>query len=342
MSRPSRRSAVSGLAETLDRLITLELPQNWGRSPASRPASRGVTPDGVGQLYGAARRRLGWPLADGAAAAFLSRTRPGDRLIFTTGLVAPGIPRGETDGPAGAVALARAMILGRRVAVFLVTEAEAVPVLEGAADALAASERDRGRWQKHLKVLAFPSDPESALDGAHRLWKDLRPAALVSVEKLGPNARGIIHNMAGQNVTASQARSDVFFPLAEGARTLTVGIGDRGNEIGLGGLLPRPGRCACPCGGSFACVVRAEIPVVATSSNWGAYAVTAALATRLKDRRLLHRPGSEARMLRRMVRAGAVDGITRRRAPTVDGLDLALQTALVGMLGALVGPGRRG
>jgi len=340
MSRPSRRSAVSGLAESLDRLITLELPQNGTRLPASRPASRGVTPDGVGELYGTARRRLGGPLADAAASAFLHRTRPGDRLVITTGLVAPGIPRGETDGPAGAVALARAMILGRRVAVVLVTEAEAVPVLEGAAEALAASEGDRAPWRKHLRVLAFPSDPESAFDRARHLWRELQPAALVSVEKLGPNARGIIHNMAGQDVTATQARSDLFFPLAEGTRTLTVGIGDRGNEIGLGGLLPRPGRCACPCGGSFACVVQAEIPVVASSSNWGAYGVTAALAARLKDRRLLHRPGSEARMLRRMVRAGAVDGITRRRAPTVDGLDLALQTALVGMLGALVGPDR--
>jgi hypothetical protein len=175
---------------------------------------------------------------------------------------------------------------------------------------------------------------------ARRLWSDLRPAALVSVEKLAPNARGIIHSMVGQDVTATQARSDLLFPLAEGARTLTVGIGDRGNEIGLGGLLPRPGRCACPCRGKFAWVLRAQIPVVASSSNWGAYGVTAALSARLKDRRLLHRPGSEVRMLRRMVRAGAVDGITRRRAPTVDGLGLTLQAALVGTLGALVDPGR--
>jgi len=337
MSRPSSRSAVSGLAESLDRLITLELPKNGRRLAASRPVPRGVTPDGVGELYGTARRRLGRPLADAAAAAFLHRTRPGDRLVVTTGLVAPGIPRGETDGPAGAVALARAMILGRRVAVALITEAEAGPVLEGAVEALAASEGDGAQWRKQLRVLAFPSDLEAASDRARHLWRDLRPAALVSVEKLGPNARGVIHNMAGQDVTATQARSDLFFPLAERTRALTIGIGDRGNEIGLGGLLSRPGRCACPCGGSFACVVRAEVPVVASSSNWGAYGVAAALAARLQDRRLLHRAGSEARMLRRMVRAGAVDGITRRRAPTVDGRNLALQTALVGILGALVG-----
>ncbi|MGE5850431.1 MAG: glutamate cyclase domain-containing protein [Candidatus Methylomirabilota bacterium] len=337
MSRPSSRPAMSGLAETLDRLITLELPKNGRRLLASHVASRGVTPDGVGELYRTARRRFGAPLADGAAAAFLHRTRPGDRLVITTGLVAPGIPRGETDGPAGAVALARAMILGRRVSVVLITEAEAGPVLEGAVEALAASEGDGALWRKQLRVLTFPSDLEVASDRARHLWRELQPAALVSVEKLGPNAQGIIHNMAGQDVTTTQARSDLFFPLAKRTRALTIGIGDRGNEIGLGGLLPKPGRCACPCGGSFACIVRAEIPVVASSSNWGAYGVTAALAARLKDRRLLHRPGSEARMLRRMVRAGAVDGITRRRAPTVDGCDLALQTALVGMLGALVG-----
>ncbi|HEU5393893.1 MAG TPA: hypothetical protein VFV36_03745, partial [Candidatus Methylomirabilis sp.] len=81
---------MSGLAETLDRLITLELPKNGRRLLASHVASRGVTPDGVGELYRTARRRFGAPLADGAAAAFLHRTRPGDRLVITTGLVAPG------------------------------------------------------------------------------------------------------------------------------------------------------------------------------------------------------------------------------------------------------------
>jgi hypothetical protein len=41
-------------------------------------------------------------------------------------------------------------------------------------------------------------------------------------------------------------------------------------------------------------------------------------------------------MLRQMVRAGAVDGVTRERVPTVDGGPLTLQTALVGMLHALL------
>lgn len=324
--------AASGLAELLDRLITLEPPRN-GVGPGA------VSPSDLDRLYRAARHQVRRPLADGAADLLLRRVRAGDRLLLTTGLVAPGIPRGETDGPAGAVALARAMILGRAIRVVLVTEASAVPVLEGAADALAASEGDRARWRADLTVLAFPSDPQAATVEARRLWRALQPSALVSVEKLGPNAKGVIHNMLGQDVTATQARTDRLFPLAQRARVLTVGIGDRGNEIGLGGLLPRAGRCACPCGGSVACVIRAEVPVVAFSSNWGAYGVAAAIAVRLGHPGLLHQARSEAHILRRMVRAGAVDGITRRRAPTVDAGGLPLQMAIVGLLGALVTPG---
>lgn len=341
MSLVDRVPVPSTLAEVLDRLITLEPPVNgaWPRPSASSRTPRGAGESGtpaLGRLYRAARRQAGRPLAEWAAGAILRRTHPGDCLLLTTGLIAPGIPRGETDGPAGAVALARAAILGCRVRIVLLTEAEAIPVLEATADALAASEGDGAGWRRGLEIMPFPSDIQSATISARHLWRSLAPAALVSVEKLGPNARGVIHNMRGQDVTATQARTDRFFPLARREGALTIGIGDRGNEIGLGGLVPERWRCACPCGGGAACVVRAEVPVVAFTSNWGAYAVAAALGAHLRDPRLLHRPRSEARMLRRMVRAGAVDGTTCQPTPTVDGGGLALQTAVVGLLGALV------
>jgi hypothetical protein len=81
--------------------------------------------------------------------------------------------------------------------------------------------------------------------------------------------------------------------------------------------------------------------VVAFASNWGAHAVTAALAAYLGRPGLLHRPQSEARMLRRIVRAGAVDGATRKRVPTVDGTALTVQAALLALLRALVASAAR-
>jgi hypothetical protein len=324
---------MAGFAESLDLLIRLTPPLSWERAAVPRPAGPSLSFEA---LYRAARRAGGGPLADGAARALLARLRPGSRVLLTTGLVTPHIPCGETDGPPGTLALARALILGLGVAVSVLTESRVLPILAEGAEALATSEGDGTAWRPRLRLRAFPSDPAKAAVAVRRLFADGLPAAVISIEKLGPNGRGVVHTMRGENVTAHQARADLLFPPAHRQGVLTIGVGDRGNEIGMGGLLTRTARCACPCRGGIACVVRARKPVVAFTSNWGAHAVTAALAAYLGRPGLLHRPQSEARMLRRIVRAGAVDGATRERVPTVDGTGLTVHTALLALLRALV------
>jgi hypothetical protein len=324
---------MTSLAEALDTLLRLKPPVSWERRGAPRLSSPRFS---IERLYRAARRKVGGPLADAAARALLAHVAPGSRVILTTGLVTPHIPCGETDGPSGTLALARALILGLKATAMVLTERQVIPVLEEGAAVLAAVERDRTAWQRRLKIRPFPSDPHDAGVASRRLMSGDPPVALISVEKLGPNGHGVVHTMRGEDVTRHQARTDILFSLAARRRILTVGIGDRGNEVGMGGLLARPAPCACPCRGSIACTVDARYPVAAFTSNWGAYALTAALAGHLGRAGLLPRPQSEARMLRRMVRAGAMDGATRQRVPTVDGTGLAVQIAFLGMLHALL------
>ncbi len=321
------------LAESLDLLLRLTPPLPWEGPGAPRPSGPSLSLD---RLYRAARRAVGTPLADTAARALLACVGSGRTVVLTTGLVTPHIPCGETDGPPGALALARALILGLKARAVILTEPRVVPVLERGAAALAASEGDGSEWQARLSVRPFPSDPGRAAEASRRGIADRPPAAVISHEKLGPNGHGVIHTMRGEDVTRYQARTDLLFALAARRGIPTVGIGDRGNEIGMGGLLRRPARCACPCRGSIACDVPARYPVAAFASNWGAHAVAAALAAHIGRPRLLPRPESEARMLRAMVRAGAVDGATRQQVPTVDGTGLALQVTLLRMLRALV------
>ena len=108
---------------------------------------------------------------------------------------------------------------------------------------------------------------------------------------------------------------------------MTIGVGDGGNEVGMGNVLRRIAR-----GGArarrIASVVTVSHLVVAGTSNWGAYGVVAELS-RLDGSDLLHSAEEERRMVAACVQAGAVDGITRRREPTVDGLPWE---AHVGML----------
>jgi hypothetical protein len=83
--------------------------------------------------------------------------------------------------------------------------------------------------------------------------------------------------------------------------------------------------------------VRVDHLVVAGVSNWGAYGIVAHLGARA-GRPLLHTPDEERRMVEACVAAGACDGVTRKREPTVDGLPLEAHAALVTLLSVAAGP----
>jgi hypothetical protein len=311
-------------ARTLDRLVA-----PGGPADPSRRLAAAIRPPRGGLCAVAAR-------------ALADRLFRGGRVWIVTGLVVPGaIPRGETDGPPGAAVLARALALGLGARVLLLGEAPVCPVVSAALDALAAADRSGPAWRRACRTAALPRRPRAAA-----LWIGRRfrrpPQAVIAVEKLGPNPQGVVHTAGGQDVTAAQACTAMVFAAARGRGALRVGVGDRGNEVGFGQAVARLaaagaiGVCACPCRSTIGCTVESDAPVPAATSNWGAYGVAAALAVLRRDPHLIHDPAAEAAMLSACVRAGAVDGITRRAAPTVDGLALALQVAVVRRLRRLV------
>jgi hypothetical protein len=128
--------------------------------------------------------------------------------------------------------------------------------------------------------------------------------------------------------------------LAAPRRVTTVGIGDGGNEIGMGNVRARIARAGA-LSRSIASVVKVKHLVVAGTSNWGAYGVVAELSA-LAGRPLLHSADEEIRMVEACVAAGAVDGITRRREATVDGLPLAAHVGMLELLRLFAAPRRTG
>jgi len=81
----------------------------------------------------------------------------------------------------------------------------------------------------------------------------------------------------------------------------------------------------------IASLVRVDHLVVAGVSNWGAYGVVAALG-HLTGHDLLHTPEVERRLIAACVAAGACDGVTRRREPTVDSLGVDTHAGVVDLL----------
>jgi hypothetical protein len=96
-------------------------------------------------------------------------------------------------------------------------------------------------------------------------------------------------------------------------------------------------RCSCPCGGGMAAVVKADVPVVAAVSNWGAYGICAALAYLEGRDEILHSAEIEHEMLRACVAGGAIDGPTGRPLPWVDGIETGYHLRLIQQLHDIIG-----
>jgi hypothetical protein len=240
-----------------------------------------------------------------------------ERVLIATGfVVAEGMP--ETDGPPGAAVLGRALRrLGAQVR--YTSDPAVLPTLQASLRAL--DEPD--------DVFAYPEDR----DAAGEVLERERPTHLIAIERPGRGPEGDYLNARGVSVAAWNRPLDEMFLLAGKVpgSPVTIGIGDGGNEIGMGRVrarLVREGALMA----RIASVVPVHHLVVAGVSNWGAYGVVAQLG-RLTGKRLLHTPADERRMIDACVAAGAADGLTRRREPTVDALDADTHAAVVALLG---------
>ncbi|KAG7465782.1 hypothetical protein MATL_G00157280 [Megalops atlanticus] len=184
-------------------------------------------------------------------------------------------PPEETDGPPGAIAMAATLrALGKEVAI--VTDRRALELnLRIMEDAV-----ERGVIKVPVPLLSFQN---SGPDSAQRfLCHDGDPTQprfdhLVAIERSGRAADGNYYNMRGVNIRHLVDPIDDLFTAATAiAGITTTGIGDGGNELGMGKVREAV-RTHMPNGGLIACDVAADFAITAGVSNWGGYAVACAL-----------------------------------------------------------------
>jgi D-glutamate cyclase len=320
--------------ERIDRLMTVEI----------RPLNGGLPAGFVVPMYEVCRAHHGEPLSSLAARRLTDVLSRGDTVFIATGAgVAPKLPQGETDGPVGAAVLARALILAFGVRVVLVTEdAHAAPVA-AVADVINAEMRERD-VQSAIAVLSFPLGLEQGAAIAETLMEEYRPAAVVFVERDGPNKEGFFHGVRGD----CRNPEDVghVYLLADMARkrgVLSIGIGDGGNEVGFGAVRdaitavhPLGGKSLAGHASGVVTVTATDVVVSASVSNWGAYGIAAALAAIHKNADVLHTAQLEHTLIKATVDAGARDGATSKAEVAVDGINWEGHTSFVELLRSIV------
>lgn len=235
-----------------------------------------------------------------AAELILKQSRQNSPIAFiTSGFYIPSAKNSETDGPLGTFALARAMTqIGYRA--ILITD----------------------RYSKKIFTLAefplivFPiKDEVKSLKFAYKLLKEHNPSIIISVERCGMTSTGKYLNMRGADISEYNAKIDYLFMEQEN----TIGIGDGGNEIGMGNLADKI-RLAhnLP---AEPCITTVKRLIIASVSNWGAYGLIAALSL-IKKQNLLPPVDWERQMLKQIVDSGAVDGISGKKEYSVDGFPI--------------------
>lgn len=255
------------------------------------PGNRGLARDPHDNLFTATA-------GDFAAACRSIAVNPAASIAVWTGFFIPTAdpPAYETDGPLGAV--------------FLQTHLEPLGIW---VDLVGPSS---GIVRAMATVLAEPiaSDPKLKRF-THELW----------LEHPGPSFDGRCYSMRGRDITEYSSRwlAERMFGSDRRAASVSIGIGDGGNEIGMGKVPHETVVKNIPNGHLIHCRVPTDHLIVAGVSNWGAYALAAGLFVlrEVKPPPDLFDSDAERRILEVMVEAGPlVDGVTGKQTATVDGL----------------------
>lgn len=277
-------------------------------------------------------------------------------MIFT-GFTIPNAtpPSPETDGPPGALFLAHSLIeLGYRP--LLVTEANGLACLQAGLSHLGIQSKAA---VMESPVLDDPNYAENILEKAEKLVGTI--SHLIAIEKCGPshtlgtiepsekdsylqqtepNERGQTLTMSCRNITTINAPvHKLFDPIFTAKHKLTtIGIGDGGNEIGMGNIPWQVIADNINHGARIACSTKVNHLIVTGVSNWGGYAVGAlALYEKSENLSQILTMHADGKLIDTMVRDGKlVDG--RKGIPdnSVDGLDWQIHANVIRTIGQIL------
>lgn len=297
-------------------------------------------------LYSGSRQKSKLPLCMNAAQKLIKTVKPGDIVYILTGFILPPWGKAETDGMVGSVLLCRALVkaLDARPVIVCPEECrQAAYAMAPCVDLQVCEDLERLR-DDSMGLVIFTKDENAAPGQADALINSACPKAVISIECPGANSQGRYHNATGIDVTDMQAKQDVLFEKLQSKGVVNIAIGDLGNEIGMGAIADTlneyipyaaKGRCNCGCDGGIAVKTKADNLITATVSDWGCYAMIAAIAYLKEDVDIMHTPELEKRALTCGCENGMID-MYGWLIPAIDGFGLEINMPIVQLMYEMV------
>ncbi len=296
------------------------------------------------------------------AVEFLAEN-PGIEIAVATGFFIPTAnpPSPENDGPPGALFIARGLNqLGYSVQ--LITDLNCiVPLKQGLQ-----------LFPNEIDLVEFPLGDAAANQFTLHIFSDKQKVqCLISIECVGPchtestflnqlpkpskkalerfklsgpsELSGECLNMRGISVSKYAAPIHLLFDKRNHRNSIfTIGIGDGGNEIGMGAIPWQiiADNILSGLGGKIACSIPSDATIVAGVSNWAGYALIAGLylyLDRADELAELLSESTESELMAIYFRTkSAVDGKLGIPAMSVDGIDWQVHLHLMKLIKHLI------
>ena len=263
-------------------------------------------------------------------------TLSSEAVFISFGFATPPNYVQETDGISGAVFLAKALkSLGVATVLMIDERADLIHITREVLKSVNLKPVFINKYPLNMDNFRNAWIPVVTLRTAYPLTKgeiteifeDLPPSIIVFIEKAGHNYLGVYHSMKGIDISQHHSHVEESINVARIYDTITVAIGDGGNEVGMGVIedtvrkvVAYGNTCKCPCKGGIAASSSVDYLITSVVSNAGAYAMELLLLKSLGKLNYAHTVNDEIQCLRSAVSNGAVDGITGAPEVMVDGL----------------------
>ncbi len=246
------------------------------------------------------------------------------QAILTTGFPILPEEKPETDGPPGTIILAKACEeLG--INTVLISDEPFLKLYQNLSDLINLNS---------IKMEKIPKNANEAEDKCSSILNKYDPQVIISIERPGINDNGKYWDMNGEDITDIVGKVDALFSKAEKRNIPTIGVGDGGNEIGMGNIKSTLEE-EIPNGSKIASKTEVQTLVTGGVSNWGAYGIVTALSI-LEGKDLLHDSEMEESLIKTCLENGAIDSFSKSSKYKVDGIPGNIHEKIVDVLNFLV------
>ena len=229
-------------------------------------------------------------------------------IFIATGFYVAG--HAETDGPPGALIIS--LVLKKL----------------GYTPVILTDKYCQNFFEKYeIKVIymEIAIENEKKIEFVERTIKEYNPTGMISIERCGLNIQDKYANMRNICISEYTAEIDLFFKMYYN-KIPTVGIGDGGNEIGMGNLedIIKNNLNLVPC------KIKVDKLIISSVSNWGGYGLVAYLCNLTKNKQFFETVEKTVKdYIKFIISLGSVDGITHENVEKVDGFDIDIELDII-------------